>query len=158
MSACDYTMNRGRQAGRKATGTHTGWAAHERAGEPPCEPCRLGHNEYKRELRRTSVAYRENTPARSRRYNLAHRYGMSADDYEERLAAQGGRCAICRTADPGWASFAVDHDHACCSGTRSCGRCVRGLLCRACNQALGSFGDNPERFEAAASYLRQAIR
>lgn len=31
----------------------------------------------------------------------------------------------------------VDHDHACCHGNHSCGRCVRGVLHRGCNTALG---------------------
>jgi hypothetical protein len=31
----------------------------------------------------------------------------------------------------------VDHDHRCCPGERSCGKCVRGLLCRTCNRIEG---------------------
>lgn len=34
-------------------------------------------------------------------------------------------------------AFAVDHDHACCNGGTSCGRCVRGILCSSCNMSLG---------------------
>jgi len=33
----------------------------------------------------------------------------------------------------------VDHDHACCPGAVSCGRCVRGFICAGCNQDAGSF-------------------
>jgi hypothetical protein len=30
----------------------------------------------------------------------------------------------------------VDHDHACCQKkNRSCGKCIRGLLCHTCNIA-----------------------
>jgi hypothetical protein len=31
----------------------------------------------------------------------------------------------------------VDHDHACCPGSRSCGRCIRGIIHHACNAMLG---------------------
>jgi hypothetical protein len=41
-------------------------------------------------------------------------------------------------ASPGHAIF-IDHDHACCPGKRSCGRCLRGLLHRTCNVAVGYF-------------------
>jgi hypothetical protein len=73
------------------------------------------------------------------------------------LAAQGGRCAICGSTDPrggDGASFAVDHDHACCpANRRSYGKCLRGLLCHPCNQGLGMFRDDPAVARAAADYL-----
>ncbi len=85
--------------------------------------------------------------------NRRLRYGLTGDDFRARLASQGGRCAVCRTADPGTKDWHIDHDHSCCPGMRSCGACVRGLLCTQCNTGLGMFGDDTERLHAAAVYL-----
>jgi hypothetical protein len=41
--------------------------------------------------------------------------------------------------------MAMDHDHACCSGNKSCERCRRGLAHLACNLLLGMAGDDPEK-------------
>jgi hypothetical protein len=71
--------------------------------------------------------------------HLMTKYGLSVDDYVEMIDRQGGRCAICGTADPRGRGnrFHVDHDHRCCPGSVSCGNCVRGLLCFQCNRRVG---------------------
>lgn len=42
--------------------------------------------------------------------------------------------------------LSVDHDHS--TGA------VRGILCNACNRALGTFGDTVEGLERALGYLK----
>lgn len=54
------------------------------------------------------------------------------------------------------ALLVVDHDHGCCPGEKSCGACVRGLLCGGCNSAAGMLGEDPARAAALAAYLRRA--
>lgn len=74
-------------------------------------------------------------------------YGLTLGDYDDMLTRQGGVCAICLRGN-GNRPLVVDHCHE--SGA------VRGLLCDACNKAAGMLGDNPERAQALATYLRQA--
>lgn len=54
------------------------------------------------------------------------------------------RCALCgqgfylgKTWSKQRDSFSVDHDHGCCPGEKSCGQCVRGLVCNRCNMQIG---------------------
>jgi hypothetical protein len=49
-------------------------------------------------------------------------------------------------------TLVVDHDHECCPGPRSCGKCVRGLICNECNLALG-LGQDPQTLRSLADYL-----
>jgi hypothetical protein len=91
-------------------------------------------------------------------YYLRSTFGITESRFLDLLAAQGGGCGICGTAMP-WSetarlqNFSVDHDHACCPGKKSCGRCVRGLLCNRCNRALGQFGDDAGTLRRAIAYL-----
>jgi Recombination endonuclease VII len=77
---------------------------------------------------------------------LARFYGISREQYEALLAQQGGVCGICRK--PPQEPLCVDHSH-------TTGR-VRGLLCRKCNTALGSFDDDVSVMAAGIAYLRKA--
>jgi hypothetical protein len=79
--------------------------------------------------------------------NLRLRMGLTDEAAAAMLAAQGGRCAICGTDDPGTVrgTWCLDHDHA--TGL------PRGFLCNPCNQGLGRFRDDPALLEAAIAYL-----
>lgn len=85
-----------------------------------------------------------------RDYNLRKKYGLTREAYAALLAAQGGRCAICGSEDPGRGNkdFSVDHCHT--------SNQVRGLLCNTCNRGIGLLQDDPNVLERAAQYLRQA--
>lgn len=85
-----------------------------------------------------------------RRSHLKQRYGLSPGAYDGMLAAQGGACGMCRK--PSSKRLHVDHDHQCCPGVTSCGQCVRGLLCQACNVRLGWLDTNRGAIDA---YIRR---
>lgn len=87
-----------------------------------------------------------------RAYDRHRVFGITQEDYERMLAAQGGLCAICRQPESvirggRTISLAVDHDHRT-------GR-IRGLLCAACNKAIGYARDDPSLLQAAIAYLNQ---
>jgi len=85
-----------------------------------------------------------------------NKYGLTLERFQEMLVSQDGRCKICRTDDPqSRGMFHIDHDHSCCPGSRSCGKCVRGLLCYSCNVGLGKFSDDPNRLRDAADYVEK---
>lgn len=84
--------------------------------------------------------------------NLKIRFRISTDDYNKMLDLQGGVCAICRQP-PGSHRLGVDHDHLCCLGKKSCGKCVRGLLCDNCNFMLAKAKDDTGRLRNAIRYL-----
>ncbi|QAY26957.1 HNH endonuclease [Streptomyces phage Shawty] len=101
-----------------------------------------------------SKAYNDSHPERLRASHLRQRYGITVEEYEARLAAQGGRCAVCPTTpEENGKALAVDHDHACCPNLKTCGKCIRGLLCNRCNKAIGLFADSADRLMSAVKYL-----
>ena len=114
--------------------------------------CRECWNLYMKDYMRKR---RESNPKLYRENMLRTTYNISLEQYESMLSEQNGQCAICGTTEPGQSKwFEVDHDHACCDKKGSCGACVRGLLCTGCNSGISRFGDNPDKLEAAARYVR----
>lgn len=85
-------------------------------------------------------------PVADRRKHLLRTYGITPERYDEMLEKQGHVCAICKRPERiEGRNLCVDHCH-------STGE-VRGLLCNACNIALGKLEDNLESIKAAIRYL-----
>lgn len=90
-----------------------------------------------------------------REYLISRKFNVPVERYREMLAAQNGCCAICeKPPRDGGRELAVDHDHSCCPGQESCGKCVRALLCGPCNSAIGLLGESVDVLLAAAAYLK----
>jgi hypothetical protein len=70
------------------------------------------------------------------------------------LETQDGHCAICPATPAEVGLLVVDHDHSCCNKGKSCGSCLRLLLCSNCNTGLGLFSDSIERLIRAAEYIK----
>jgi hypothetical protein len=95
------------------------------------------------------------------KWNRAHRHGLTYLEYEQLYNLQDGICAICeqeprsKTGGNGECRLVIDHDHSCCPGKRSCGKCIRGLICPDCNIALGKFQDSTKVLHKAIVYLER---
>lgn len=159
--ACGWTaplVYRSRNAQVKARAAHLGpirercrecgvlLATETRAttGALECRECR--HHLYEKRWREA------NADRFKRRRLSAHytrKYGITIEQYEQRLAEQGGVCAVCgEPPGPGErGGLHVDHCH-------DTGR-VRGLLCMPCNQGLGQFRDNAAIMRRAITYLEK---
>lgn len=85
---------------------------------------------------------------------LREKYGMTVEEWDAILEAQGGTCAICdgpaqaikSGGVEGEPQFHSDHNHR--TGE------FRGILCGLCNRMLGQALDDPERLLAGARYLQ----
>jgi hypothetical protein len=144
----------------KAAGTRDG-----RRGD--CKSCNLRaqHERYiadpgpkKARVKRWQQAYpdrvnatqrlRRATPEGKRRQRADHlkrKYGMTIEQYDAMLAAQGGGCFICGRLPRQDISLHVDHDHS--TGA------IRGILCFCCNNALADFQEDRLLLQKAAEYL-----
>lgn len=138
------------------TDKHTGWKT--------CRICKIESARKwrdkpgNRKLRCEQEKMRRSRPeVRKRVLELSRQklYGISPEQYQHMLKEQDYKCSICLTELLQQVrSPAVDHDHSCCSGAKSCGRCVRGIICFNCNGGLGNFKDDISSLMAAVEYMR----
>ncbi|MGY1608738.1 endonuclease domain-containing protein [Geodermatophilus sp. SYSU D00700] len=90
-------------------------------------------------------------PLERRDYNARFNFNLPPGRYIEMVHEQGGLCAISGCDND---AVSIDHDHRCCDGAYSCGRCVRAILCRQCNSGIGMLRDNAALLRAGAEYLQ----
>ncbi len=65
---------------------------------------------------------------------VASRFSITVEQYKKMLESG---CEACGSFD----KLCIDHDHACCNYSGSCGKCIRGVLCSNCNSAEGFIKD-----------------
>ncbi len=88
-------------------------------------------------------------------WHLRRAFGLTKEAFESLWNKQKGICPICHKVLV--SDFVVDHDRSCCSGMKSCGKCIRGILHRKCNCALGMLDDSPDALRNAAVYLEREL-
>ncbi len=99
------------------------------------------------------------TLEKARTEHLWRVYGLTTEAYEKMLTNQNGLCACCSQSEARRVGrkkrsenvpmLNVDHCH-------TTGR-IRGLLCSACNQALGLLGEDPHRIKALLHYVEERV-
>lgn len=124
---------------------------------PRCKACVAEYAKRRYDADRDHVqainkAWRDKTPDGMRTARLRHFFGISAADYDAKLATQSGVCAICGRPETkhnqsGLMSLAVDHNHT--TGQ------IRGLLCYRCNTTLGGLDEDTAIMRAMIDYLHR---
>jgi hypothetical protein len=138
---------------------------------PQCRSCRRErHAEYYQTHRQSISAYiakyrrdnrgriniqkackREESPSQTRlgdrRRVIKRKYRISVEEYEARLASQGGRCASCGGVFSASETPHLDHCH-------HTGK-LRGFVHQTCNMGMGLFQDDPGKLRAAADYIEK---
>ena len=91
---------------------------------------------------------RKQFPHRQRQVNLKRFYGMTIEQYENKLQSQDCKCEICGIhQDKLDYKMYIDHNHT----TNK----IRGLLCRMCNYAIGHANDDIAILKNAIKYLQE---
>lgn len=125
-------------------------------GKLHCREC----NQY---LEETSFTLRKGNKSRCNDCAIIHqhkmtirKHGITYENYLAILEGQNGTCAICNQKEKSYRSrLCIDHDHSCCPGENSCGKCIRGLLCSNCNMSLGNAQDSIEILQNMINYLQK---
>lgn len=124
-----------------------------------CKKCKVKYTKKYRETPNGKAArqreykkYKESANYKTVRLGaeLKHRFGITLEQYDQMLATQEGKCAICgrletHTCNGVITRLAVDHDHV--TGK------VRQLLCHNCNAAIGYAEDSPQLLAKMIAYL-----
>jgi hypothetical protein len=110
------------------------------------------HQKHKERLSKYHKQWQKDNREHARFKKVLRNFGLSSDKYQQIMEEQNNLCAICRKPETRRDKrtghimrLSVDHDHR--NGV------VRGLLCGACNAALGHFDDDCDRLRSAINYI-----
>lgn len=135
--------------------------ARKRGHKGDCRTAEGMKDSTQRKTARRRGIRRRDDPAVKAQWTRAHKFvrlGITEEEFNQMLEAQGYACAMCREPFAEGQRINSDHDHNCCpkqpkATAKTCGKCIRGLLCFRCNTALGYI----EKYGALAeAYLERA--
>lgn len=110
-----------------------------------CRTCKRKIQKKNRPSKELRKSKRSRYARSDRNWRLKTLYGITVDQFEAIFAAQGNKCALCKSEKSDGKNFVVDHCH-------KTGR-IRGILCSYCNRALGMFKDSVDLLGTAIVYL-----
>lgn len=109
-----------------------------------CKECSSANARKNHQIRKGDLSYTNS----KRNTSIKRKYGITLQEYEDKLAAQNNECAICKIklSNSGQLTH-LDHNHYTDK--------LRDFLCTNCNRGLGHFQDNQELLMKAAEYLER---
>lgn len=99
-------------------------------------------------VRQAKKTWTEKNPEKLLDKRYKERYGITYQEYKDKVIEQNHKCLICGTdqKEARQKKLVVDHCHT----TNK----VRGLLCHNCNCGLGHFADKVKNLQNAITYLQ----
>lgn len=96
--------------------------------------------------------WRDKNPDKQHATDIKRLYGLPIEEYNRMLTEQACKCKICgKPHDPSKKRGRLYVDHV--EGTKI----IRGLLCGACNSAIGYLKHDIKLLEAAIEYLKKFL-
>lgn len=107
--------------------------------------CKQCHSKY-------VTNYIKNNPSKRSKQNPKRRFkrhNLTEEQYLNLFNMHNGKCHACKERE----ANNIDHNHSCCPGSYSCGKCVRGVLCNQCNTSLGLMNDDVNKIKNLINYI-----
>lgn len=102
-----------------------------------CESNRIKDKYHNKEGEKERIKYK----------HIERRYGLTKEEYLQKLNKQGCQCEICKVELKNDIKTHIDHNH-------KTGK-VRGILCKECNHILGWVKDDINRIQWYINYLNK---
>jgi hypothetical protein len=99
-------------------------------------------------LQRAQLERHEKRLQARKRSRLLHMYGITPQQHDQMLEAQGYLCALCGCELTADAVPSVDHSHET--------DIIRGIVCRKCNLMIGLAEDDPKILYLGIKYLHES--
>ncbi len=122
------------------------WFNKKQGGARTCIKCKKNKDEnffHKRNDVKNSFGRRSVCIECSSLETKLKKYNLTKEEYEQLLIDNGEKCQICDSK----VKLCIDHSHET--------NRVRGILCNACNTAIGLLGENTSNMLKAIEYLNK---